>query len=204
MSAIFISHSSRDNEVAAEVRERLQAEGHRSIFLDYDPADGIPAGHSWERELYAQLRACQAIVVLCSEHSMASDWCFAEITHAKSLGKQVFPLKVAPCEVRALLTEFQVLDLTADREDAYARLARGLEIAGLDPKNVFDWDGSRPPYPGLLAFQEEDAAIFFGRDSEIREGLAQLRRLERFGGARFTLVLGASGSPASSSSPISS
>ena len=198
MSAIFISHSSRDNEAAAEVRDRLEEQGQRSIFLDFDPADGIPAGRSWEQELYARLKACQAILVLCSEHSMASDWCFAEITHAKSMGKHVFPLKVAPCEIRSLLNEFQILDLTADREDAYTRLWRGLEIAGLDPKNMFDWDGSRPPYPGLLAFQEKDAAIFFGRDNEIREGLSHLRRLERFGGARWTLVLGASGSGKSS------
>ncbi len=198
MSAIFISHSSHDNEAAAEVRLRLEEQGHRSIFLDFDPADGIPAGHSWEQELYARLRACQAILVLCSEHSMASDWCFAEITHAKSLGKHVFPIKIAPCEIRSLLTELQVLDLTGDAEDAYRRLWRGLEIAGLDPKNMFDWDGSRPPYPGLLAFDEGDAAIFFGRDAEIREGQALLRRLERFGGARWTLVLGASGSGKSS------
>ena len=27
------------------------------------------------------------LVVLCSEHSMASMWCFAEIIHAESLGK---------------------------------------------------------------------------------------------------------------------
>ncbi|MEM7352674.1 MAG: TIR domain-containing protein [Acidobacteriota bacterium] len=198
MSAIFISHSSHDNEAAAEVRARLAELGHRSIFLDFDPADGIPAGRSWEQELYAQLRACQAIIVLCSEHSMASDWCFAEITHAKSLGKHVFPVRVEPCEVRSLLLEFQVLDLTVDKEDAFRRLWRGLEVAGLDPKNMFDWDGSRPPYPGLLAFQEDDAAIFFGRENEIREGLGQLRRLERFGGARWTLVLGASGSGKSS------
>ncbi len=198
MSAIFISHSSRDNDVSVEIRRRLQEQGHRSIFLDFDPADGIPAGRSWEQELYARLRACQAIIVLCSEHSMASDWCFAEITHAKSLGKHVFPIKVAPCEVRPLLTEFQVLDWTADPEDTFRRLWRGLEVAGLDPKNMFDWDGSRPPYPGLLAFQAEDAAVFFGRDDEIRRGLSLLRRLERFGGARWTLVLGASGSGKSS------
>ncbi|MEM7582466.1 MAG: TIR domain-containing protein [Acidobacteriota bacterium] len=198
MSAIFISHSSRDNAASAEIRRRLQDQGHRSIFLDFDPADGIPAGRSWEQELYAQLRACQAILVLCSEHSMASDWCFAEITHAKSLGKHVFPIKIGPCEIRPLLNEFQILDWTVDREDTYRRLWRGLEIAGLDPKNAFDWDGSRPPYPGLLAFQAEDAAIFFGRDEEIRGALALLRRLERFGGARWTLVLGASGSGKSS------
>ncbi|HUP43810.1 MAG TPA: toll/interleukin-1 receptor domain-containing protein, partial [Thermoanaerobaculia bacterium] len=198
MSAIFLSHSSRDASVAAEVRERLREQGHRSVFLDFDPECGIPAGRDWEQELYRQLRACQAVIVLCSEHTMASHWCFAEITHAKALGKQVFPVKVAPCEIEPILTSRQILDLTRDPEDAYRRLWAGLKAAGLDPADAFDWDGSRPPYPGLLAFQEEDAAVFFGREREIHEGLQQLRRLQRFGAARMLLVLGASGSGKSS------
>jgi len=177
---------------------RLRAEGHRSVFLDFDPEDGIPAGRDWEQELYRRLRACQAVIVLCSEHSMASHWCFAEITHAKALGKQVFPVKVAPCTIDPVLTSSQILDLTADREEAYRRLWAGLRAAGLDPADAFDWDGSRPPYPGLLAFQEEDAGIYFGREGEIHDGLQKLRRLQRFGDARMLLVLGSSGSGKSS------
>jgi hypothetical protein len=63
MAAIFISHSSKDEPVAAELQRLLQQQGHRSIFLDFDPANGIPAGRDWERELYTQLRACQALIV---------------------------------------------------------------------------------------------------------------------------------------------
>jgi hypothetical protein len=56
MSAIFISHSSKDHAATAAMQQWLQAEGHQSIFLDFDPADGIPAGVSWEQELYQRLR----------------------------------------------------------------------------------------------------------------------------------------------------
>jgi excinuclease UvrABC ATPase subunit len=63
---------------------------------------------------------------------------------------------------------------------------------------MFHWDPSRPPYPGLLAFQEQDAAIFFGRDDEIRGGLDRLNSLRSLGGARLVLFLGASGSGKSS------
>lgn len=198
MSSIFISHSSRDGTIAAEIRHRLEKQGHTSVFLDFDPADGIPAGRNWEQELYTRLRACRAVIVICSAASMASDWVFAEITHAKALGKHVFPVRVAPCEVRALLAEFQVIELADDLEEGYSRLWRGLRLAGLDPKNLFDWDGTRPPYPGLLAFQEEDTAIFFGRAAEIGEGLGLLQRLRRFGGSSWALILGASGSGKSS------
>ncbi|MEM7543976.1 MAG: TIR domain-containing protein [Pseudomonadota bacterium] len=198
MGSIFISHSSRDNAAAAEMRARLNEFGHNSLFLDFDPSDGIPAGRSWEEELYAKLRGCRAVVVLCSPASMASDWCFAEITHAKSMGKHVFPVIIADCEMRPVLSSAQRIDLRTDTEDAYARLNRGLVIAGLDPTDMFQWDGKRPLYPGLMAFQEEDASVYFGRDGEIQEGLDLLKRLGDFGGPRQVMILGASGSGKSS------
>jgi hypothetical protein len=65
---------------------------------------------------------------------------------------------------------------------------------------VFNWDPKRPPYPGLLAFQEPAAAIFFGRGEELLKTLETLNALRRQGreAARFTLLLGASGSGKSS------
>lgn len=198
MGSIFISHSSRDAHVAGELRVRLAERGYHSVFLDFDPQVGIPAGRDWEKELYARLRACHALIVLCSEHSMASRWCFAEITHAKALGKHLFPIRIDGTPVDGLLTERQVIDATAGWEEAYSRLWGGLLSAGLDPNAPMSWDPARPPYPGLLAFQEEDAAVFFGRDAEIRRGLDLLNQLHRFGGPRLVLVLGASGSGKSS------
>jgi hypothetical protein len=199
MSAIFISHSSKDNAKARELRDLLEREGHRSIFLDFDPEQGIPAGRDWEQELYAQLRASQAVIVICSPDSMQSNWCFAEITHAKALGKQIFPMKVGDCVINRVLTSRQVLDFTKNpADDLYQRLWRGLKMAGLDPASAFDWDGKRPPYPGLMAFDEKDAAVFFGREPEIQQGLELLNRLRQFGGARVVVVLGASGSGKSS------
>ena len=198
MSSIFLSHSSHDNGIARQVKARLEQWGHRSVFLDFDPQHGIPAGRDWEKELYAKLRECRAVIILCSHASMASRWCFAEIAHAKALGKLVFPIKVDDAEVDRVLTSVQVIDAMTGWDQAYQRLEKGLLAAGLDPKGMFDWDSTRPPYPGLPAFQEQDAAIFFGRDNEIREGLALLYRLRQFGGPRLTLVLGASGSGKSS------
>lgn len=198
MSSIFLSHSSKDNSIAKQVAARLEQWGHQSIFLDFDPENGIPAGRDWEKELYAKLRECRGVIVLCSHASMASRWCFVEIAYAKSLGKEVFPIKVDDCEVDPILTAKQIIDATAEWDTAYKRLEKGLLAAGLDPKDFFDWDGRRLPYPGLLAFQEQDAAIFFGRDKEIRDGQALLNRLQQFGGPRLTLMLGASGSGKSS------
>lgn len=198
MRRIFISHSSRDNGVAKSLKEYLQAHGHRSLFLDFDPADGIPAGRDWERELYQRIRSCQAMIVICSRDSMASRWCFMEITHARALGKPLLALKVDDCELDGVLADRQAVDLTKDGEKAYERLLHGLAAAGLDPAKTFTLDADRPPYPGLLAFQEEDAAIFFGRGDEITQGLELLNRVHHLGDPRVLMVLGASGTGKSS------
>ncbi len=94
MSKLFIIHSSKDNAIADELKHLLEAQGHKSVFLDFDPDNGIPPGRNWVQELYQQLRSCQAVIVLCSQYSMTSKWVFAEITQANALGKHIFPIKV--------------------------------------------------------------------------------------------------------------
>ena len=198
MSLIFLSHSSLDSDAALEIAGWLKEQGHTSVFLDFDPELGIPAGREWEKELYGELRTCSALIALCSKNWLSSRWCFAEATHAKAMGKHIFPIKIGPCEIDSILASIQVLDLTRNPEEAYRSLRRGLQMAGIESTSSLHWDGSRKPYPGLSAFQEEDAAIFFGRDSEIREGVETLQRLRRFGGASALVLLGASGSGKSS------
>ncbi len=198
MSGIFISHSSRDNAAADDVAARLRAQGYQSLFLDFDPADGIPAGRNWEREIYARLRACNGVIVLCSPHSMASDWCFVEITHARALGKQLFPLIIDACELRPVLLDTQATDLRPDPEAGYARLWDGMRSAGLDPTDSFDWDVHRPPYPGLKPFQAADAAVYFGREDDQRRCLDKLAQMRRYGGERLLVLVGTSGSGKSS------
>jgi WD40 repeat protein len=201
LSAIFISHSSADSGVVAELKEWLSEEHrHQSIFLDFDPEAGIPAGRDWEGELYRQLATCRAVIVLCSEASMTSRWCFAEIALARSLGKPIFPILVEGCNVFDILKTVQIIDLAEGRDAARKRLGRALETAGLHSADMFGWDptAGRPPYPGLVPFEEEDAGIFFGRDAEIGEGLERLSRIRRHEGSGMLLVLGGSGSGKSS------
>jgi WD40 repeat protein len=193
MRAIFISHSSRDAAWAERLASWLREQGHQSLFLDFDPQSGIPAGRDWDRELHHQLRRCRAVIALVSEHFVASEWCKGEVWIASNLGKSLFPVKVGACDLPQMLGRLQAIDLTTDPDSGLRRLARGLVAAGLDPGTSFSWDGSRPPYPGLMAFQEADAAVFFGRDRELQEALDRLHNLRRFGGKALLVLLGASG-----------
>ncbi len=197
MSAIFISHSSKDNEVAIELANHLALQHHHSVFLDLDPEKGIVAGQSWERTLYRKLRACKAVIALCTDNYLSSHWCFAEIALARMEGKHIIALQVDPLsegtKMPAILTERQFIDLRTNKEDGYRRLWKGLkeeEILGV----AGEWDPKKPPYLGLSAFQEEHAPVFFGREDETRAGLELLDR----GAPGLIMVLGASGTGKSS------
>lgn len=54
MAAIFISHSSKDNELAEAMKQWLLDQGHSSLFLDFDKDIGLHAGSEWE-ELFGRL-----------------------------------------------------------------------------------------------------------------------------------------------------
>src|SRR5215211_70472 len=111
MASVFVSHNSRDRMVAGRVVARLRAAGLAALFVDFDPEQGIPVGRNWERELYAQLRRTDAVVFLASEASVASRWCFADLSLARSLGRPVFPLRLQPVVALPLLADVQWTDL---------------------------------------------------------------------------------------------
>jgi hypothetical protein len=197
MAALFISHSLADQDVTKRICERLRAEGVGPLFVDFDPEQGIPAGRNWERELYAQVRRADAVVFLSSPASVASQWCFTEVALARLLGKPVFPIVIEAGSHHPLLSDVQHIDLVRNGDAAFQRLWVGLREAGLDPHARFGWNPNRPPYPGLAAFSEQDAAVFFGREPEI-ERLLDLLQPGLGGRGRFIAVVGPSGSGKSS------
>ncbi len=208
MSAIFISHSSKDNDVAQQVADTLFNEGHDSLFLDVLPHQGISPGRDWERTLYDRLRRCRAVIAIISRNWMQSAWCQVEVTHARMFEKPVFPVKIARClcpeEVEGPhncdfggLSDIQFADLTIDSQDGYNRLLHSLNVT-FASRELMAWDPNEPPYPGLAAFQDYQAPIFFGRDEETESFHNKLRNLAHYRNHRLALILGASGSGKSS------
>src|SRR3712207_5728770 len=197
MASVFVSHSSRDRAVSERVVARLRSAGFAALFVDFDPDQGIPAGRNWERELYAQLRKTDAVVFLASEASVTSSWCLLEVGLARSLGRPVFPLRLQPGVVLPLLGDVQWTDLD-DAGPRLDRLLTGLRAAGLDPADSFAWDPDRSPYPGLVPFAPEDAAVFFGRQSETHRLIELLTPTLQHGPGRMVAVVGPSGSGKSS------
>ena len=193
MARIFISHSSFNNDRAIQLRDWLVANGWDDIFLDLDPERGIAAGERWKEALQKAAQHCEVVLALISPEWLASAWCRPELNTAQLMGKKIIVLLIGskPSDIPGDLKDAQYVDLIKD-PDAYTRVKVGLKHAGLDPSS-FPFKEGRCPYPGFPPFEEEDAAIFFGRDAQIVRGLDEVRRLARTGVERMLVILGASG-----------
>src|SRR4051812_10865121 len=177
------------------VKDCLADLGYESVFLDFDPTGGLVPGQAWRDQLFENLDACDAVVFITTPKSIASQWCHSELALTRWLRKPILALLVDGCAPHPLTEDLQGLHVTSDAIDR--DLVRGaLTALGLDQEAR--WDPARSPFPGLRAFDESYAAVFFGRDRQID----QLRQLvdppSRSRDGAIIPVLGPSGSGKSS------
>ena len=195
MAQLFVSHSSADNELAAKVKDCLADLGYESVFLDFDPTGGLVPGQAWRDQLFTNLDACDAVVFITTPKSAASQWCHSELALTRWLRKPILSLLVDDAPPHPLTADLQGLEVSSDAIDR-DRVRSALMALGLDQEAR--WDPSRSPFPGLRAFDESYAAVFFGRDRQID----QLRQLvdppSRSREGAIIPVLGPSGSGKSS------
>ena len=204
MGMIFISHSSRNNGEAVAVRDWLVSNGWgpSQIFLDLD---AFSSGDRWRARLDEIGSKCEAVIVCLSDEWIRSPECTREFTHAESRGKPIFPIIVAPLteQIPRFVSDLQFVNISdpSVAETGFEKLKRGLKRAQIGPDH-FAWppasDPGRAPYRGLKAFEEEDAAIFFGRDAQITAGLDALRQLRGGAPHRILTIAAASGAGKSS------
>ncbi|MEB3242151.1 MAG: toll/interleukin-1 receptor domain-containing protein, partial [Cyanobacteriota bacterium] len=204
MARIFLSHASGDNLAASRIKAWLEEQGFLAAFLDFDSTDGIPPGADWEKTLYREMERCQALLILQTPNWSASRWCFAEFAQARALGKPIFQVvEDDPSAAEApIAPDLQRLDLRRDRQANLRQLRRELERLALQDQGGFAWppagEPNRPPFPGLMVFEAEDAAVFFGRDEDWRAVIERLNTRRVQGGPRLLVLQGSSGSGKSS------
>jgi hypothetical protein len=139
---LFISHSAKDKAEALDVQRRLLERGYdvAQLFLDSDAESGIPVGSKWEEVLYARLKDCRALILLCSANWKQSKWCFAELVYAKAMGKEIFPVLLESCDIGGVAGQHQGVLVYKEGEAAYARLWAALESRHLSPQDDFRWN----------------------------------------------------------------
>ena len=207
MSAIFISYTGRDPEGDAWA-DRLVGwfqEWNYGYFRDKDHSYGVKAGDDWRQALYRELDEATAMVCLCSKQYESSPWCVGEVAIAVKDGKTVIPIQLThtlneleteplPLLLQAKQT-IKVFDAAKPSHEQLAEVGQRLQVKlqeTLTWRDIRHWDRRLAPYPGLPAFKEHQAPVFFGRDRTIQEVVERLEALSLRPPA-FLLLLGASG-----------
>jgi hypothetical protein len=167
--------------------------------LFYDK-DNIRAGQRWQERLREELTSCRVVLALLSRNWLGSSWCFTEAVTATFRGKDVVGIETDDltgddlARAPPILHERQRVHLRDGDDRAWREVLEALDRSGLDPNNWFPIPPNAGPYPGLVAFDEKDAGVFFGRKQEITEYLGILDTLRGPDRSQVLVISGASGS----------
>ena len=221
MPRLFISHSSKDNIEALAFQRWLTANGwsEEDVFIDLH---GIGAGERWRETLRKANAACEAVILLASPDSLNSKECQREMNLAEDLGKEILVVILKNLKKDnpqlARYADRQFVDLSAEPTErmeafeyegkvrrvefnlpALQSIKARLAALGITPGS-FAWTprDKAGPYPGLSAFTEEDAGIYFGREGDIMAGMTEIRLLRKRSTPRTLVIQGASGAGKSS------
>jgi hypothetical protein len=121
---IFISYSRRDTEYVSSLVEAMRKQGFE-VWFDKN----IRTGTDWDDTIESELKKADAIVLILSKTSVASENVKDEISYAIGLDKPVNPIKIEECEVPMRLARKQFVDFTVmGHEAGFERLVKDLKI----------------------------------------------------------------------------
>jgi hypothetical protein len=96
MASVFVSYSTQDRAVTERVVGRRRAAGFAALFVASTLSRAFPSVATAGGSCTPSCATATTVIFLASEGSVASRWCFAELGLARSLGRQVFPLRPQP------------------------------------------------------------------------------------------------------------
>jgi len=203
---VFLSYTRADAPAVEELAQRLKDQG---IVPWLDKWNLIP-GEPWQEDIEAALDACDAYAIFVGPSGMGS-WQNEEMRFAINQRvtnkKPVIPvfLPGGQREQQGKLPEFLISSQWVDfRRSLDDELALHYLICGIKGKPMIpvipvDPNLDISPYPGLKAYEPEDAQFFFGRKILTDELLERLRtKAATNDEIRFLAIIGASGSGKSS------
>ena len=107
MSDVFLSYAREDRATAEKIANALVAKG-ATVFWDRN----IVSGEIWDEVLARELKAARCVIVLWSQHSVASRWVKAEVSEAAERAT-LLPVLIDQVEIPFQFKPIQTVDLTA-------------------------------------------------------------------------------------------
>ena len=138
---IFISYSRRDTEYVSKLVEALRKQGFE-VWFDKN----IRTGTDWDDTIEEELKKADAVVLILSKTSVASENVKDEISYAIGLDKPVNPIKIEECDVPMRLARRQFVDFTTmGAEAGFERLVNDLNISLSEAKKSVPKGAFTPP-----------------------------------------------------------
>jgi len=165
---VFVSYASRDRERVLPIIERLEAAGVK-VWID---REGISGGASYALEIAEAIEQARAILLMCSETSLASRNVKQEIALGWRFEKPYLPLLLEPVgipkDVAYWLEAAQWVEVLDQPEAVwFPKLAEALARLGIE--NHLDDPTTRRARP-LLVGREREQAMLRERLSEMLAG----------------------------------
>lgn len=119
-AAVFMSYSSKEYEIAEQIRSRIAAEG----ITTWMAPGSIEGGRSYAEQIPRAIRNCQVFVLVFSQNAMSSIWVSREVDRALNEGKRILPFVI---EDAPLSDEFNFYLTNVQRYPAYLNFERELQ-----------------------------------------------------------------------------
>lgn len=189
---VMISYSTRQQLIADDVCHLLKEKGY-DVWM---APDSIPAGQSYDNEIFAAIENSSLVLFLMSEASLCSVWCKAELKYAVNTNKRVLPVRIDDVEspydklgrISCVLGKRQIFDM-------YPEYSRKLQLVeGKVDDLLHNKENVVRPYPVVSSEMQDLDNICIGRQQETRE-LSELLleagsvNLYGFGGIGKTVVI---------------
>ena len=133
LPGIFLSHSSRDKEVATKLASDLTLGGFHVWFDSWE----VEIGESIHDRVFSGIDDATFLVLCLSPSSAGSRWVLGELDAAlakeKELGRRViFPVLLAECELPAVIEGRMLADLSREYLKGLETLKVALRRSGAD------------------------------------------------------------------------
>lgn len=122
MPKIFISHSTKDNNITGIIADALKQAGF-DVWVDFE---SIRDGARWLREIQDGIDGCDAVVVVLSRASRQSEWVEKECLYTFGLKKPVFIALIEDVPLPLHLVNIQYTDCRLQLAGGIAELIEAL------------------------------------------------------------------------------
>ena len=145
--SVFISYSRSDVVFVTDLADRLREAGCK-VWHDISQLRG---GQTWASEIDRAVRDSDALIVVLSPDSIASEWVQKETLLAMKLKKSIVPILLRETEIPVQFVNLQFIDFRGDKAEATQKLIEALSTSIDSPKTISKPSANRR-YGKPLAF----------------------------------------------------